>query len=670
MSLAVRRDDDNAPVPNASTTLTATSKKMTTMADDLVEGGAATALTSALNLELLRGVNSGGVTRTLRSLRTLYSDCNPESAESSLSYVAPDLIPASFLVLEVGYRMEGRGGDHVRAAADLLKDLSSRFAPDLRLVRRRDEVLRFLIGVVEGGSSGGGGAVGDDVVIVGFGGASGRPSVTAAASLLSSFTRNGRNALTMARFPGMLDCLSRTSSGVRPSCVVGRRARGEATAALASLSRDPLCKSVLAGHGGCRGAMEAALNSSPSHSSPPSSSTAAKRVKAARRRVARAREERTLQAAECVRRLSAAAECRIPLVEHGGGTLVDALLLVVASDPDCRGDGDKDGDRTALPWISSSADRASAARASAAVALANLASGRGTARAVGGRPGSLRTLSTAASNSRNGEVAGAAAAAVVKMSAHLRRGDRSHPRLLEALVRMSSSAPPSSPSSSSSSSSPKSSSLSPSGRSLSLSSSFSKPRGVGGGEQHRHPAVTESVLCWAARGMARQSLKRENRPVMAKFRGLVGSLLYLAQRESANREISISALEALGALAMHGRSARSIAGNFIVLRALVDMSSSSSAEEGDGDEDGSPNCREEEDDGDGDAMGWTAHSPTRRKLAIKAILSLATHGSISERIARERGLVASLSRYGSSDDHDVELRRAATHGVLLLAPLL
>jgi hypothetical protein len=60
-----------------------------------------------------------------------------------------------------------------------------------------------------------------------------------------------------------------------------------------------------------------------------------------------------------------------------------------------------------------------------------------------------------------------------------------------------------------------------------------------------------------------------------------------------------------------------------------------------------------------------------RRHAIRAILSLVSHRSGSKRIAKHLGLVAALSRYGiSAQDNDVELKRAALHGVILLSPFL
>jgi hypothetical protein len=59
-----------------------------------------------------------------------------------------------------------------------------------------------------------------------------------------------------------------------------------------------------------------------------------------------------------------------------------------------------------------------------------------------------------------------------------------------------------------------------------------------------------------------------------------------------------------------------------------------------------------------------------RRHAVQALLSLASHRSTKRRIAKQYGLVASLSRYAMSEDNDDELKRAAIHGVILLAPLM
>jgi hypothetical protein len=59
-----------------------------------------------------------------------------------------------------------------------------------------------------------------------------------------------------------------------------------------------------------------------------------------------------------------------------------------------------------------------------------------------------------------------------------------------------------------------------------------------------------------------------------------------------------------------------------------------------------------------------------KRNAIMTILTLANHNSAKRRVAKQIGLVASLSRYGVSKDADSELKKTALHGVILLAPLM
>lgn len=59
-----------------------------------------------------------------------------------------------------------------------------------------------------------------------------------------------------------------------------------------------------------------------------------------------------------------------------------------------------------------------------------------------------------------------------------------------------------------------------------------------------------------------------------------------------------------------------------------------------------------------------------RRFAVQALLCLASHHSANSKLAKHLGTVESLSKYGVSTDNDVELKRAALHGVILLAPLM
>jgi hypothetical protein len=63
-------------------------------------------------------------------------------------------------------------------------------------------------------------------------------------------------------------------------------------------------------------------------------------------------------------------------------------------------------------------------------------------------------------------------------------------------------------------------------------------------------------------------------------------------------------------------------------------------------------------------------SSRAKRNVIMTILTLANHKSAKRRVAKQIGLVASLSRYGVSKDADSELKKVALHGVILLAPLM
>jgi hypothetical protein len=57
-----------------------------------------------------------------------------------------------------------------------------------------------------------------------------------------------------------------------------------------------------------------------------------------------------------------------------------------------------------------------------------------------------------------------------------------------------------------------------------------------------------------------------------------------------------------------------------------------------------------------------------RRNAVLAILHLANHQKSKKMVAKQHNIVASLSRYGVSQDDDTELKSAALHGVIWLAP--
>jgi hypothetical protein len=56
-----------------------------------------------------------------------------------------------------------------------------------------------------------------------------------------------------------------------------------------------------------------------------------------------------------------------------------------------------------------------------------------------------------------------------------------------------------------------------------------------------------------------------------------------------------------------------------------------------------------------------------RRQAVLAFLFLANHNKSKKIVAKQHNVVASLSKYGVSEDDDRELKNAALHGVIWLA---
>jgi hypothetical protein len=64
---------------------------------------------------------------------------------------------------------------------------------------------------------------------------------------------------------------------------------------------------------------------------------------------------------------------------------------------------------------------------------------------------------------------------------------------------------------------------------------------------------------------------------------------------------------------------------------------------------------------------WSAQAA---RCSVQAILTLAEHRSARERIAKQLGLLANLSKYAMSGDTDVELKKDALRGVIVLVPFI
>ena len=148
------------------------------------------------------------------------------------------------------------------------------------------------------------------------------------------------------------------------------------------------------------------------------------------------------------------------------------------------------------------------------------------------------------------------------------------------------------------------------------------------------------ILQWTAKAFLDQSALSSGNFYIARDPEALDALAQLTT--CCYSDVKASALETVVNLADDALNAKKLAMSTILLEALV-------------------SCMENHTDND-DAIV--------RRHAVRAILSLASHRSSTRRMAKQFGLVSSLSRYGISQDNDVELKRAALHGVLLLAPLL
>lgn len=151
----------------------------------------------------------------------------------------------------------------------------------------------------------------------------------------------------------------------------------------------------------------------------------------------------------------------------------------------------------------------------------------------------------------------------------------------------------------------------------------------------------KTVMQWASKALLDQSALSSNSFCIVRDQNVLQSLAHLISYSS--RNVKEPALEAVVNLSENRSNVTKLASSSCLVAALV-----SSIDD--------LTCSEE---------------TILRRHAVRAILSLATHRSSTKRIAKHLGLVEALSRYGiSTQDNDVELKRAALHGVLILAPLL
>lgn len=147
------------------------------------------------------------------------------------------------------------------------------------------------------------------------------------------------------------------------------------------------------------------------------------------------------------------------------------------------------------------------------------------------------------------------------------------------------------------------------------------------------------VSLWTARAYIEQSLNASNSFFMVRSESTIESLLSLAK--SKNSRVRCSAFEAIANLSQEAANARRISTHDAVVQTLIECINR------------------------GNESGV---SESEQREAVRSILLIANHSSGSKRVAKHQGLIQALSRYGTSVDGDVELKRAALYGVLMLAP--
>lgn len=168
-----------------------------------------------------------------------------------------------------------------------------------------------------------------------------------------------------------------------------------------------------------------------------------------------------------------------------------------------------------------------------------------------------------------------------------------------------------------------------------------------------HPALFDAILflsrttkhsrvkLWMAKAFLEQARLSVSSFVLVRSPEALQQLCKLARNKSV--DIQLPAIEALRALCASFSNMKRIATNSAILETLVQVVERSN--------------------------GGDEKELMVARQAILAILNLIDHRSARRRAAKHAGVVASLSHYGMSSDDDEELKIAALHGVVLLAPL-
>ena len=154
------------------------------------------------------------------------------------------------------------------------------------------------------------------------------------------------------------------------------------------------------------------------------------------------------------------------------------------------------------------------------------------------------------------------------------------------------------------------------------------------------------VRYWACSAFLAQSLVPGSSFYLARDHHVVGILAKLGLDDT-SPQVKAVAVEVIHKLASQEANIKRLALNPLILDALV-------------------NCAEQADDDDSDNNSIAQ----ARRFAIQGILRLSSHRKYKRRLAKHFDLVKCLSTYAISHDEDKELKTAAIHGVLMLAPLM
>lgn len=153
-------------------------------------------------------------------------------------------------------------------------------------------------------------------------------------------------------------------------------------------------------------------------------------------------------------------------------------------------------------------------------------------------------------------------------------------------------------------------------------------------------AKNSRIRFWAAKGLCEQSKSSTGRFYITRTDEVLRTLVDLAKADPCT-SVKFTATETLLTLALDISNAKRLVSSSDVLETLAETAKQANE------------CE------------------TSARSAIQAILTLATHMTTNkQRVAKTRGLVESLSSYGVSQDTDKELKRAALHCVIVLAPLM